>query len=157
MDAKRQKCIGITEPQLHKFERPAARFAHVHVDLVGPLPAAKGQTHLLTVIDRFTRWPEAIPLAQTDAALIGRAVALNWVTRFGGTVGHHIRQGPAVHVRDLASSRGIDGMQNSPHNVVSSPGERSRREISSVLKSSITGTANVDGMDGRVTLGYCSG
>ena len=42
-----------------------------------------GNTHLLTVIDRFTRWPEAIPLAQTTAASIGRAFALHWVARFG--------------------------------------------------------------------------
>ena len=68
---------------LHKFERPEARFAHVHVDLVGPLASSKGQTHLITVIDRFTRWPEAIPFAQTDSASIGRAFALNWVARFG--------------------------------------------------------------------------
>ena len=68
---------------LHKFERATARFAHVHVNLVGPLPSSRGYTHLLTVIDRFTRWPEAIPLAQTDAAAIGRAFALHWVARFG--------------------------------------------------------------------------
>ena len=68
---------------LHKFERATARFAHVHVDLVGPLPSSRGFTHLLTVIDRFTRWPEAIPLSQTDAAAIGSAFALQWVARFG--------------------------------------------------------------------------
>ena len=68
---------------LHKFEAPTARFAQVHVDLVGPLPASRGFTHLLTVIDRFTRWPEAIPINKTDAASIGSAFALNWVARFG--------------------------------------------------------------------------
>ena len=68
---------------LHKFDRATTRFAHVHVDIVGPLPVSRGFTHLLTVIDRFTRWPEAIPLAQTDAASIGRAFALHWVARFG--------------------------------------------------------------------------
>ena len=68
---------------LHKFERATARFAHVHVDLVGPLPSSRGFTHLLTVIDRFTRWPEAIPLSQTDAAAIGSAFPLHWVARFG--------------------------------------------------------------------------
>ena len=68
---------------LHKFERPTARFSHVHVDLVVPLPSSGGHTNLLTVIDRFTRWPEAIPLAQTDTASIGRAFALHRVTRFG--------------------------------------------------------------------------
>ena len=68
---------------LQKFEMATARFGHVHVDLVGPLPASKGHTHLLTVVDRFTRWPEAIPLTKTDAATVGNAFALNWVARFG--------------------------------------------------------------------------
>ena len=35
------------------------------------------------MIDRFTRWPEAIPLAQTDAASVDRAFELHWVARFG--------------------------------------------------------------------------
>ena len=55
----------------------------MHVDLVGPLPASKGFTHLLTVIDKFTRWPKAIPLARTDAASIGNAFAMHLIARFG--------------------------------------------------------------------------
>ena len=83
---------------LHRFEKATTRFAHVHVDLVGPLPASKGYTHLLTVIDRFTRWPEAIPLAQTDTAAIGRAFALHWVARFGVP-------------SDITSDRGLSSRQ----------------------------------------------
>ena len=37
----------------------------VCVDLVGPLPKAKGGEYLLTNIDVATRWPEAIPLKST--------------------------------------------------------------------------------------------
>ena len=81
--AKQQRSRGFTGHRYKKFEKPAGRFAHVHVDLVGPLPASKGKTHLLTIIDRFTRWPEAIPLERTDAATVGRAFELNWVARFG--------------------------------------------------------------------------
>ena len=65
------------------MERATARFAHVYIDLVGPLPASKGHTHLLTIVDRFTRWPEAIPLCSTDTATIGNAFAMHWVARFG--------------------------------------------------------------------------
>ena len=42
-----------------RFRPPDSRFAHVHVDVVGPLPTVNGQTHLLTCVDRFTRWAEA--------------------------------------------------------------------------------------------------
>ncbi len=53
---------------------PHRRFAHIHVDLVGPLPPSRGHTYLLTVIDRTSRWPEAIPLPSittADAAKLG--------------------------------------------------------------------------------------
>ena len=50
---------------LCKYE-PLLHFDHVNVDFVGPLPPSKGFTHLLTVVDRVTCWPGAIPLASTN-------------------------------------------------------------------------------------------
>jgi hypothetical protein len=52
------------------IEVPVKRFSHVHIDIVGPLPAANGgYSHLFTVVDRSTRWPEDFlceaPLLQT--------------------------------------------------------------------------------------------
>ena len=38
---------------------PDARFGHVHIYIVGPLPYACTFRHLLTAVDRFIRWPEA--------------------------------------------------------------------------------------------------
>ena len=46
---------------LQHFRTPDARFSHVHVDIVGPPPDSSGYKYLLIVVDRFTRWPEAIP------------------------------------------------------------------------------------------------
>ena len=50
---------------------PADKFEHVHVDLVGPLPvSAEGHTHLLTIVDQCSRWPEVIPMRSTTVRLV---------------------------------------------------------------------------------------
>jgi transposase InsO family protein len=62
---------------------PQRRFEHVHVDLVGPLPTSSGFTYLFTVVDRTTRWPEAIPLSGISAAECAAALFSGWIQRFG--------------------------------------------------------------------------
>jgi transposase InsO family protein len=62
---------------------PERRFAHVHIDIVSPLPESDGCKHILTVIDRSTRWLEAIPLKATTAADCARSLLEVWVARFG--------------------------------------------------------------------------
>ncbi len=70
-------------PPLH-IANPSQRFSHLHINLVGPLPtSAGGHTHLLTVIDRSTRWAEAIPLNSTSAESCATALIGGWVARFG--------------------------------------------------------------------------
>ena len=61
------------KPVFGKFDEPTERFDHVHVNLVGPLPYSDGFKHLLTCVDRFTRWPEAISLADVRAEAVADA------------------------------------------------------------------------------------
>ena len=68
---------------LETFQVPCRRFDHINVDLVGPLPPSNGYTHLLTVVDRFTRWPEAIPLSNTSTHTCAQALVAHWIARFG--------------------------------------------------------------------------
>ena len=55
----------------------------LHVDLVGPLPISQGFRYLLTVFDRFTRWPEAIPVVDISTETCSGAFLTNWVAIFG--------------------------------------------------------------------------
>ena len=72
-----------TVAPLQNFEAPSRRFDHIPVDLVGPLPPSRGFTHLFTIVDRFTRWPEAIPMKESTAKDCTRALISGWISRFG--------------------------------------------------------------------------
>ena len=66
-----------------EFTAPDGRFRHVHMDIVGPLPISNGFKYCLTIIDRFSRWPEAVPLTNIEAPTVCRAFVDQWITRYG--------------------------------------------------------------------------
>ena len=65
---------------------PTERFDHGHIDIVGPLPYANGFRYLLTCVDRFTRWPDAIPIVENSGrngrrCLLQRVDSTLWYSR----------------------------------------------------------------------------
>lgn len=66
-----------------KFER-VDRFQHLHIDIVGPLTTtADGYRYCVTMIDRTTGWPEAVPVQNITAETVARIVFECWISRFG--------------------------------------------------------------------------
>jgi len=54
------------------------------LDICGPYPETKrGNRYLLTFIDHFSRYPEAIPLPQQDAPTVARALVTEIFSRLG--------------------------------------------------------------------------
>ena len=83
-------CIACQSSKIHRHVRtvpdkipvPDSCFASVNVDLVGPLPSSRRFTYLLTDVDHFSSWPEAIPISGIDTTTVARAFIANWVARF---------------------------------------------------------------------------
>ena len=72
-----------TSPAVIPISVPAERFAHVHVDIVGPFSPDGDKSYIMTMIDRTTRWPEAVPIGETSAETVLQTFMATWVARFG--------------------------------------------------------------------------
>ena len=83
IQCQRVKVHRHTITPLSTFTTPDAIFDHLHLDLVGPLPPSQGCSYLLTMVDRFTQWPDVIPIPGSTAETVAQAFVNGWVSRFG--------------------------------------------------------------------------
>ena len=79
---QRSKVLRHVAPPIGDFEVPQKRFQHLNLDLVTMTPS-NGFRYLLTIVDRFSRWPAAIPIKDMSTETIIDAFAHGWVAHFG--------------------------------------------------------------------------
>ena len=126
-----------------KIPVPAKKFIHIHVDLVGPLPPSEGFTHLLTIIDRTTRWPEAIPMVQTSTTDYVIALIRHWIARFGVLLDMTSDRGPqftSALWNEVANKLGIQVHRTTAYHPQSNGlVERFHRTLKATLKARLQG------------------
>ena len=98
---------------------------------------AEGHTHLLTVVDRTTRWAEEIPLKLTTAQVVADSFVANWVARFGlpATItADHGNQFTGATWQCMCKALGVSHMQTTAYHPQSNEMvERFHRQLKAAL------------------------
>ena len=114
--AKRRHVINQLPRPVNVPSRP---FQHIGVDVVGPFPTSQnGNVYILTVIDHFTRWAEAIPMTEQTTKYIANVIIKNIICRHG-LFDVMTSDNGSVFVSELASyiykELGIKRHRTTPH------------------------------------------
>jgi len=109
-DCQPSKVTRHVKTPLVDFQNPTKRFSAIHADLVGPLRSSHAQKYLLTIIDRYSRWFEAIPIPNMEATTVCKMIYEHWICRFGAMESITTDQGRQFEshlFRDFANLFGI--------------------------------------------------
>ena len=84
----------------------------VAIDVLGPLPETyRGNKYIVVLADYFTRWTEAFPVPNQEAATVASVVAEHFIARFGVPQMIHTDQGSnfeSALFRELCNLLGIE-------------------------------------------------
>uniref|UniRef100_A0A0A9W1Z8 RNA-directed DNA polymerase n=1 Tax=Lygus hesperus TaxID=30085 RepID=A0A0A9W1Z8_LYGHE len=142
-----QACIGCQRSKVNKhtkspigtFVEADDRFSVVHIDIVGPLPPSDGYTYLLTMIDRFSSWMEAVPIVDIKAETVAKTFFSQWISRYGAhthLVSDRGRQFQSCLFRKHAELCGINLRHTTPYHPQShGKVERLHRTLKTAVKA----------------------
>lgn len=118
LQCQQSKITRHVKAPLSDFQQPEDRFQHIHIDIIGELPTSNGFKYCLTIVDRFTRWPEAIPMHSITAESVARKIRDIWVPRFGVPTRITTDQGrqfESILFRELNSLLGVNHLRTSAY------------------------------------------
>jgi hypothetical protein len=86
-----QACLHCQQAKIHRHTClqpkpvpiPQRCFSHLHIDLVGPLQYSGGFNFIFAVIDRTSKWMEAVPLFDMSTVACAKALLFSWISRLG--------------------------------------------------------------------------
>ena len=117
LQCQQAKVVKHTIPPIGEFTVPNRRFQHLNIDLV-TLPESNGFKYLFTAVDRFSRWPIAIPLADITSESVIDAFAYGWVQTYGVPATITTDRGSqfsSVLFSQLAKTWGIKCLMTTPY------------------------------------------
>lgn len=143
---QRAKIQRHTTSEVSMFPPTTDRFMHIHIDIVGPLPpSVHGHRYLVTMVDRTTRWPEAIAVEDITAETVARCVYDNWISRYGCPAQITTDQGRQFEsslFAALAKLTGVEKIRTTPYHPQSNGlVERWHRTMKNALKARLQTTS----------------
>lgn len=115
-----------------------APFERLHVDLTGPHPRSRrGSVFIVTCIDPFTKWAEAFPAPNKEAATVARILVEQVICRFGVPLEILTDQGKEVDghlMAEVCRLLGVDKLRTTAYKASTNAAvERFHRTLNSMI------------------------